>query len=195
MCTMKKWYWRIWRAYHVENPSRQGSLMVTALPERVPNSIFLNCTCILSDYTIDWVVPPPSTVTTRITFLVGDPYKPSFVTVTGRGDDPKYRCLNWNNSPFLRTTHRSAFILGTIRQQKLSHKLVAGCIKVPRTASPFGFQVFGSFLRAKSTRKFSAVVKVVSVDNLEVLTLKTKRFRWSFLGLFFESQPHKFLVN
>ena len=28
-----------------------------------------------------------------ITFLVGDPYKPSFATVTGRGVDPSY--INW----------------------------------------------------------------------------------------------------
>ena len=35
--------------------------------------------------------PLPVTVTTRnITFLVGDPYKPSFATVTGRGDNPIY---------------------------------------------------------------------------------------------------------
>ena len=35
--------------------------------------------------------PHPVTVTTRIiTFLVGNPYKPSFVTVTGWGVDPKY---------------------------------------------------------------------------------------------------------
>ena len=35
--------------------------------------------------------PLPVTVTTRIiTFLVGDPYKPSFATVTGRGDNPTY---------------------------------------------------------------------------------------------------------
>ena len=35
--------------------------------------------------------PLPVTVTTKIiTFLVGDPYKPSFATVTGRGDDPRY---------------------------------------------------------------------------------------------------------
>ncbi len=33
--------------------------------------------------------PLPVTVTTRIiTFLVGDPYNPSFATVTGRGDNP-----------------------------------------------------------------------------------------------------------
>ena len=40
---------------------------------------------------IYWVVPPPRMpVTTRmITFLVGDPYKPSFATVTGRGEQPK----------------------------------------------------------------------------------------------------------
>ena len=35
--------------------------------------------------------PLPVRVTTRIiTFLVGDPYKPSFATVTGRGDNPMY---------------------------------------------------------------------------------------------------------
>ena len=35
--------------------------------------------------------PLPITVTTRIiTFLVGNPYKPSFATVTGRGDNPNY---------------------------------------------------------------------------------------------------------
>ena len=35
--------------------------------------------------------PLPVTVTTRIiTFLVGDPYKPSFATVTGRGDNPSF---------------------------------------------------------------------------------------------------------
>ena len=36
--------------------------------------------------------PHPVTVTTRIiTFLVGNPYKPSFATVTGWGVDPKYQ--------------------------------------------------------------------------------------------------------
>ena len=35
--------------------------------------------------------PHPVTVTTRIiTFLVGNPYKPSFATVTGWGVDPTY---------------------------------------------------------------------------------------------------------
>ena len=35
--------------------------------------------------------PCPVTVTDRIViFLVGDPYKPSFATVTGRGDNPSY---------------------------------------------------------------------------------------------------------
>ena len=34
--------------------------------------------------------PHPLTVTTRIiTFLVGNPYKPSFATVTGWGVDPR----------------------------------------------------------------------------------------------------------
>ncbi len=44
---------------------------------------------------VDWVVHPPRIpVTTRIiTFLVGNPYKPSFVTATGRGDNPC--CRQW----------------------------------------------------------------------------------------------------
>ena len=38
--------------------------------------------------------PHPVTVTTRIiTFLIGNPYKPSFVTVTGWGVDPTYTLL------------------------------------------------------------------------------------------------------
>ena len=40
-------------------------------------------------------LPPHAvTVTTRIIpFLVGNPYKPSFGTVTGRGDNPTYKVL------------------------------------------------------------------------------------------------------
>ena len=38
--------------------------------------------------------PHPVTVTTRIiTYLVGNPYKPSFATVTGWGVDPMYILL------------------------------------------------------------------------------------------------------
>ena len=38
---------------------------------------------------VGWMWPHPVTVTTRIiTFLVGDSYKPSFATVTGRGPHP-----------------------------------------------------------------------------------------------------------
>ena len=40
------------------------------------------------------VAPLTVTVTTRIiTFLVGNPYKPSFPTVTGRGPHPSYNPL------------------------------------------------------------------------------------------------------
>ncbi len=40
---------------------------------------------------IPWVVPPHRMPvnTKSIIFLVGNPYKPSFVTVTGRGDNPR----------------------------------------------------------------------------------------------------------
>ncbi len=38
-----------------------------------------------------WLGCPPIPVTVRITmFLVGDPYKPSFATFTGRGDNPSW---------------------------------------------------------------------------------------------------------
>ena len=44
--------------------------------------------------------PIPVTVTTRIiTFLVGDPYKHSFATVTGRGDNP--RCIMFGGTCFV----------------------------------------------------------------------------------------------
>ena len=40
--------------------------------------------------------PHPLTVTTRIiTFLVGNPYKPSFATVTGWGVDPRCTIYLW----------------------------------------------------------------------------------------------------
>ena len=42
-----------------------------------------------------WLSPHPVTVTTRIIIvLVGDPYKPSFATVTGRGDNPNHTQMN-----------------------------------------------------------------------------------------------------
>ncbi len=46
-------------------------------------------------FIISWIVTIPVTVTTRIhIFLVGDPYKPSFATVTGRGDNPSHKFLS-----------------------------------------------------------------------------------------------------
>ena len=40
---------------------------------------------------LGYVPLPRMPVTTRIiTFLVGNPYKPSFATITGKGDNPKY---------------------------------------------------------------------------------------------------------
>ena len=48
--------------------------------------------------TIPWVVPPTRIpVTTRIiTFLVGNPYKASFATITGRGDNPNNTTILYN---------------------------------------------------------------------------------------------------
>ena len=47
--------------------------------------------CVTNKYIYIGLSPLPVTVTTRVVmFLVGDPYKPSFATVTGRGDNPNY---------------------------------------------------------------------------------------------------------
>ena len=44
--------------------------------------------------------PHPVAVTTRIiTFLVGNPYKPSFATVTGWGVDPRNMLVPWRVHP------------------------------------------------------------------------------------------------
>ena len=51
---------------------------------------------------IVWVVPPATVDTRIVIFLVGDPYKPSFATVTGRGDNPRHS-HSWNWS--LKKTH------------------------------------------------------------------------------------------
>ena len=52
-----------------------------------------NCATSSSLWVLLGLSPCPVTVTTStIIFLVGDPYKPSFATVTGGGDNPNYNC-------------------------------------------------------------------------------------------------------
>ena len=56
--------------------------------------------------------PHPVTVTTRIIpFLVGNPYKPSFVTVTGWGVDRMYTLYVW----WIMAFHDSIFLISTYR--------------------------------------------------------------------------------
>ena len=58
----------------------------------------------LTNHLLRWVrsTPHPVTVTTRnITFLVGNPYKPSFATVTGWGVDPRDGVKSSNQSKVL----------------------------------------------------------------------------------------------
>ena len=43
-----------------------------------------------------------------ITFLVGDPYKPSFATVTGRGDNPTFTAVNIDDG----ATHQRVLTFG-----------------------------------------------------------------------------------
>ena len=56
--------------------------------------------------------PIPVTVSTRIViFLVTDPYKPSFATITWRGDNPIYAVIV-HVQPTLGTWKRLCFFLG-----------------------------------------------------------------------------------
>ena len=62
---------------------------------------------------IPWVVPRPATVTTRIIICaVGDPCKPLFATVTGRGDNPIYTTLHQSN--MIKTIPLGTYIVYTI---------------------------------------------------------------------------------
>ena len=64
----------------------------------MPHATPFHVTSYILLYTLG--LPPPVTVTTRIvTFLVGNPYKPSFATVTGWGVDPIYTIQDWRFSP------------------------------------------------------------------------------------------------
>ena len=62
---------------------------VSQMVHFIPTSIVAKHTQVHCTYIQFGLSPLPVTVTTRIiTLLVGDPYKPSFATVTGRGDNP-----------------------------------------------------------------------------------------------------------
>ena len=93
-------YWR----WEVSHPQKNATF------EKSDNLDQKTCTCIASWgpgggggrskvlLGITWNYPPPRMpVTTRIiTFLIGNPYKPSFVTVTGWGVDLRYNfCLDF----------------------------------------------------------------------------------------------------
>ena len=74
-------------------PTVRSCLVIEDLCTRIgrPPGVLLLCKLLLPN--ILWLrsTPHPVTVTTRIiTFLVGNPYKPSFATVTGWGVDPIY---------------------------------------------------------------------------------------------------------
>ena len=95
----------------LKRPFRRGSLLedvISQLPQltllrsvgKVPFNLWWNDPKILEKNTKDIYIyigccPLPVTVTTRIiTFLIGNPYKPSFATVTGRGHHPTYTHQN-----------------------------------------------------------------------------------------------------
>ena len=88
--SLGKWWWSpIWRRHETRIFFQMGWLFTN---HQLPTEF------LLSMKTFHWVIeiflrstPHPVTVTTRIiSFLVGNPYKPSFATVTGWGVDPKY---------------------------------------------------------------------------------------------------------
>ena len=71
-----------------------------------------------------WSTPHPLTVTTRIiTFLVGNPYKPSFATVTGWGVDPTFTINKSTHSANVQPEKLWGikFVVGKIKFKLLFH--------------------------------------------------------------------------
>ena len=70
--------------------------LLPKLPSVVRKIAHIECLRYINEKYIG-LSPLPVTVPTRFSLLVGDPYKPSFATVTGRGDNPR-------NTQFLLST-------------------------------------------------------------------------------------------
>ena len=82
------------RSYRVENPENMHQIPKGKGAPLPP--IFSRAFVVILLGTIIFfgTTPHPVTVTTRIIpFLIGNPYKPSFVTVTGWGVDQRYFLL------------------------------------------------------------------------------------------------------
>ena len=84
--------------------------------------------------------PLPVTVTTRIvTFLVGNPYKPSFATVTGRGQHPKFTHMIYElcsiHINIINTSCRKASVGGESHSFQLETFTIHFCFGV--FSSPF----------------------------------------------------------
>ena len=73
-------------------------------------------------------------------FLVGDPYKPSFATVTGRGDNPRYSSLT-----IFSNVHSSQTLSQIIPYQvELTSPLMGGTHQSDKTQSPLPLGNWGS---------------------------------------------------
>ena len=81
---------------------------------------------------MNWVIPLPRIpVTTRIiSFVVGNPYKPSFATVTGKGDNPRYELFPCSWVPAVGWVQWVGFI-------KTYHGPIRGMVKNCRDRSDF----------------------------------------------------------
>ena len=74
---------------HMSLRKKKNLTLEIAGEKRTPSNLGI---FVFGNTPISWVVPLPRLlVTTRIvSCLVGNPYKPSFATITGKGDNPTY---------------------------------------------------------------------------------------------------------
>ena len=91
-------------------------------------SLILDSLGFICYHIMPWLVPLPKMPVTRtIISLVGDPYKPSFATVTGRGDSPNYtltvpkadRTSNWSLALQLRNC--GCFPVSNVYKNGIAH--------------------------------------------------------------------------
>ena len=84
-------YWMGDYTVFLQSETSLCCFMVRIWPKLDFICIYYTCICTWYILGYPWLSPFPVAVTTRIIpFLVGNPYKPSFATVTGKGDNPRY---------------------------------------------------------------------------------------------------------
>ena len=99
-CALSMWKWTLQMEFRTILELSQTAFISHGIPclltkNTILSDLFSSSCPMTWEGGLFWVyigtTPHPVTVTTRIiTFLIGDPYEPSFVAVTGRGVDLRY---------------------------------------------------------------------------------------------------------